>query len=101
MTYWDKNDGKMYKGNYLNHERKYIDESSLNGSYIFFLETRLQHINMKNGEKDGLWTYWNENGQKEFEVTYNGQKESEVTYKDGEIISEKWWDEDDTLHIIK
>jgi len=62
----------------------------------------------KNGEKNGKWTYWNENGQKESERTYkdgekdglwtywheNGQKESEETYKDGELdgLSTTWYE---------
>ena len=41
----------------------------------------------KVGEKDGKWTFWYE----------NGQKESEETYKDGEMISSKKWDEDGNL----
>ena len=50
------------------------------------------------GEQDGMWTYWHENGQKSSEGTYtdgeqdgmwtywheNGQKGAEGTYKDGE-----------------
>ena len=39
---------------------------------------------LKNGEQDGKWTWWYE----------NGQKWKERTYKDGELISEKCWDED-------
>jgi len=56
---------------------------------------------MKEGKKDGLWTDWYENGQKEKEGTYkdgkpdglwtmwyeNGQKKSEGTYEDG-----FWWE---------
>ena len=52
----------------------------------------------KDGKKDGLVTWWYENGQMEQEVTYkdgvkdglwtswfeNGQKDYESTYKDGE-----------------
>ena len=50
--------------------------------------------------KNGLHTYWHENGQKKIEGTYkdgkgngvktwwdkNGQKENVITFKDGEII---------------
>ena len=61
---------------------------------------------LKGGKKDGLFTYWNENGQKEVEGTYkdgkedglytewyeNGQKDYEGTYKDGELNGEwTWW----------
>ena len=59
-----------------------------------------------NGKKDGFFTNWYENGQKESEVTYkdgkeeglwitwheNGQKFSESIYKDGYMIEGKWWD---------
>ena len=62
----------------------------------------------KDGKKDGLWTQWDENGQKRFEVTYkdgkndglwtqwyeNGQKKYEGTYKDGNQINTKCWDEE-------
>jgi antitoxin component YwqK of YwqJK toxin-antitoxin module len=36
---------------------------------------------LKDGKPDGLQTAWHE----------NGQKMNESTYKDGELISEKWW----------
>ena len=62
----------------------------------------------KNGKKDGLWTWWYENGQKSKEGTYkdgkqvelvtswyeNGQKGKEGTFKDGELVSENCWDID-------
>ena len=38
-------------------------------------------------ERDGLYTNWYENGQKSFEGTY----------KDGELISEKYWNEDGSV----
>ena len=38
----------------------------------------------RNGEKDGLWTYWYENGQK---MTVRN-------YKDEELISQNCWDKD-------
>ena len=38
----------------------------------------------KNDKLNGLWTEWND----------NGQKLSEKTFKDGELISEKCWDGD-------
>ena len=38
--------------------------------------------NVRNqGKKDGLFLEWHANGQKMYESTY----------KDGELISEKWW----------
>jgi len=38
----------------------------------------------KNGTPDGKWTEWHE----------NGQKSEERTYKNGEVITDKCWDED-------
>ena len=62
-------------------------------------------------ERDGLYTNWYENGQKESEGTYkngkldglntmwyeNGQKWYEGTFKDGKKISEKQWNEDGSI----
>ena len=43
----------------------------------------------KDGEKDGLWTDWDE----------NGQKRAEDTYKDGELIGRTWWNEDGNVIV--
>ena len=57
---------------------------------------------LKNGRKDGKWTWWYENGQKKREKNYkdgkldgkdtdwhkNGQIESERTWQNGKCISE-------------
>ena len=62
----------------------------------------------KDGKKDGLWIEYYENGEKEEELTYkdekidglytrwyeNGEKMYEGTFKNGDLISEKCWDED-------
>jgi antitoxin component YwqK of YwqJK toxin-antitoxin module len=59
----------------------------------------------KDGKRDGLWTGWYSNGQKEYEATYkddkrgglstmwyrNGQKSSERTYKDGKLWTAVGW----------
>ena len=59
----------------------------------------------KDGKRDGLWTGWYSNGQKEYEATYkddkrgglstmwyrNGQKSSERTYKDGKLWTAVRW----------
>jgi len=63
--------------------------------------------NYKDGEVDGLWLIWHENGQKRSEQNYkngkwdgllttwhkNGQKLREANYKDGNIVegSDKYW----------
>jgi antitoxin component YwqK of YwqJK toxin-antitoxin module len=36
---------------------------------------------LADGEQDGLWTSWHE----------DGQKKSEVAWKDGKLISAKYW----------
>ncbi len=66
----------------------------------------------KDGKVHGLYTFWYENGQKkerEYTLRFgklhglytrwyrNGQKNWERTHKDGELISEKEWDEDGNL----
>ena len=43
-----------------------------------------QEVTFKDGEYDGLLTYWHK----------NGQKSEEVKFKDGESISSRCWDED-------
>ena len=59
----------------------------------------------KDGNPDGLETYWHENGQKKQVDNWkdgkadglttlwyeNGQKGEEVNYKDGTLISSKYW----------
>ena len=68
---------------------------------------------LKDGEKDGKWTWWYENGQKKREGTYksddgfrpfkdglwtewheNGQKRRETTYKDGGLdgLNTTWYE---------
>ena len=71
--------------------------------------------NYKNGEKDGIWISWYENGQKRSEGTYeteikhglwtewyeNGQKRSEKTYKNS-VNDELWtvWDENGSKYNV-
>ena len=111
MTYWDENDGKMYKGNFLGFNDENIDFSLVNGSYFGYEDNILINLHMKNGERDGIWRGWYKNGKKNYKVTCkdgnidglltrwyeNGQKKEEETYKDGELISEKYWHEDGSV----
>jgi antitoxin component YwqK of YwqJK toxin-antitoxin module len=83
MTYWD-NDGKVYKGKFINIDWDDIDFSSSNGNFFCYEKGSLGLVNVKNGEIDGLQTFWYE----------NGQKRVEVTFKDGEWISEERWEKD-------
>ena len=67
-----------------------VDEESLEG---------------RDGQPDGPYIEWYQNGQKWGEVTFkdgkpdgpwptwheNGQKQAEVTFKDGEQVSAKYW----------
>ena len=93
-TYWDKNDGKEYKGEI---ERKYGKD----GTFFEYPKWRFhhpkRHYTLKNGKYNGLVTLWYENGQKKSETNYkddkneglytlwyeSGQKKSEINYKDG------------------
>ncbi len=63
--------------------------------------------------KNGIWTWWHKNGQKEKKITLkdgkedgkwtewyeNGQKWYEATLKDGELIKETYWDEDGNVGL--
>ena len=86
MTYWD-NDGKVYKGKFMNMKWNDIDFSSSNGNFFCYEKGNLGLVNVKNGELDGLQTFWYENGQKRFEVTF----------KDGKYISEERWEKDGSV----
>jgi len=62
---------------------------------------------MKNGMKEGVWTWWYSTGQKKRETTYidnkkegmtyywhqNGQKAKELMFKNDKNIDQKLWDE--------
>ncbi|MDP6613558.1 MAG: hypothetical protein QF835_00880, partial [Candidatus Marinimicrobia bacterium] len=67
-------------------------------------------------ERYGLWTWWYSNGDKSTEVTYgegpideftfkyfyskNGQKLNGYTFKNGELISEKYYNEDGSVKEV-
>ena len=91
---------------------KEISDEIVNGEVFQVVDDMKVPIGkMKNGKKDGLWTSWYENGQKESEETFkdgkrdglgtwwyeNGQKFSEGTYKDGKLIFIKRWNEDGSV----
>ena len=91
---------------------KEISDEIVNGEVFQVVDDMKVPIGkMKNGKKDGLWTSWYENGQKESEETFkdgkrdglgtwwyeNGQKKEEVTFKDGEMISGKKWNKDGSV----
>ena len=82
------------------------DEPEQDGTYLLrrdeydFSKTPVAFGTIKDGKKDGLWTWWYENGEKKNEGTFkdgqenglhrwwyeNGQKSKEGTYKDGKQV---------------
>ena len=91
------------------------DEPEQDGIYLFQEEDKYDFskyptafFTFKDGEYDGLWTKWYENGQKNGEGNFkdgkqeglhiewheNGQKEKEGTYKDGKEdgLWTEWWE---------
>ena len=94
-TFWDYHDGKEYKCN--EGEVIDIDEIPVNFNGTLFLwdtdrkgdgkEYIREHVTIKNGKLNGLWTGWDE----------NGQKKEEGTFKDGELISSKEWNKDGSV----
>ena len=44
-------------------------------------------VTLKDGKEDGLWTQWNE----------NGQKSEERNYKDGERLWQRLWNKDGSV----
>ena len=84
-TYW-------YKDNPVNYFRLYLDNIMDNLPYIFYdswenFGQKSKEVDYLDGILDRLSTEWYE----------NGQKKVESTYKDGEIISEKYWNEDGSV----
>ena len=81
--------------------KKFSDEK-VNGKVFQVVDDMKVPIGkMKNGKKDGLWTGWDDNGQKRSKGTYkdgkmdglwtlwydNGQKMYDGTFKNGELLS--------------
>ena len=81
------------------------DEKPKNGLFInYYANSQIKKTkgNFKDGKKDGKWTNWYEDGQKQCEVNYkdgkldgkwiewdeSGRKQSEVNYKDGKVLLE-------------
>ena len=81
---------------------KEISDEIVNGEVFQVVDDMKVPIGkMKNGKKDGLWTGWDDNGQKKSEGTFkdgkwdglwtlwydNGQKMYDGTFKNGELLS--------------
>ena len=97
---------KEYDINNINYRydgyiKKFSDEK-LNGKVFQMIDDiQVPLGKMKNGKKDGLWTGWDDNGQKRSKGTYkdgkmnglwtlwydNGQKMYNGTFKNGELLS--------------
>ena len=60
-----------------------------NDRVMFYDNGQIQSVSNKNedGQLNGLYKDWYENGQKRFEGNY----------EDGELISEKYWNEDGSV----
>jgi len=100
---------------YFPNEEVGITDTSL----CFFKDAYGQYEskgNLKNGKKEGKWTYWFKNGQKRYESTYkdgkvadgkdiawysNGQKMYEFNYKDGNKAGpDSYWYRDGQLAFL-
>jgi hypothetical protein len=97
---------KEYDINNINYRydgyiKKFSDEK-VNGKVFQMIDDiQVPLGKMKNGKKDGLWTGWDDNGQKKSKGTYkdgkmdglwtlwydNGQKMYNGTFKNGELLS--------------
>ena len=101
------------KGVYI---KKFSDEE-VNGSvYQMFGDIKMDLGYIKNGKKEGLWTWWFENGEKKNEGSFkdglefglwtyfyeNGQKQIEGIYTDWEKVG-KWtyYNEDGSIKEVK
>ena len=95
---YDKNHIVERDGVYI---KKFSDEK-VNGKVFQMIDDiQVPLGKMKNGKKDGLWTGWDDNGQKRSKGTYkdgkmnglwtlwydNGQKMYNGTFKNGELLS--------------
>ena len=92
------------KGVYI---KKFSDEEVNGSAYQMFGDMKMDLGYIKNGKKEGLWTWWFENGEKKNEGTFkdgkenglhkwwyeNGHKSEERTYKNGikEGLWTKWY----------
>ena len=101
------------KGVYI---KKFSDEE-VNGSvYQMFGDIKMDLGYIKNGKKEGLWTWWFENGEKKNEGSFkdglefglwtyfyeNSQKQIEGIYTDWEKVG-KWtyYNEDGSIKEVK
>ena len=77
-TSWKENGEKSFESNYTNHKR--------NGPWMSWYDNGQKNSEgmYKDGKVDGLEIYWYQ----------NGQKYREVSFINGELISEKSWNED-------
>jgi antitoxin component YwqK of YwqJK toxin-antitoxin module len=96
---------RWYQDGSIMYETEFENGSGVDKAY--YENERIKHREIyTDGKKDGLWTYWYKNGQKELEINYkdgkedgletqwyeNGQKRLEGTHKDGKKdgISRAW-----------
>ena len=91
--------------------KKFSDEIVNGKVFQMFGDMKVPLGKMKDGKKEGLWTWWYENGSKKGEETFkngrkhelsifwyeNGQKKWERTFDDGKWVSGKYWNEDGSV----
>jgi uncharacterized protein len=100
-TFWDLNPSQTsYNGrlNYQGEDGEFLTFHNVEDKYFPASKKQIKsHITYKNGDKVGLWTEWDENGQKKSEINYkyneysgkwtewydNGNKKVECHYKNG------------------
>ena len=85
---WYDNGQKMYEG-YYNGLDKWGDPQ-LDGLYTGWYDNgqKRSYGTYNVGKKDGEWTYWYK----------NGQKMEEEIYKDGELITVRKWNKDESVN---
>ena len=95
---------------------KFSDELITGLVYDYFGENNKKVYigNLRNGKKEGNWTWWYDNGQMKFNNTFkegkenglftswyeNGQKSYEGTFKDGEQqgLHTSWYENGEKIH---
>ena len=82
---YDINHIVLQNGVYI---KKFSDEIVNGKVFQMYGDMKVPLGKMKDGKKEGKWTYWYK----------GGQKSDEYNYKDGEEISKKVWNEDGSVN---
>ena len=90
---------KEYNRNHITENngvyiKKFSDEIVNGKVFQMFGDMKVPLGKMKDGKKEGKWTWWYENGQKKVEGTFkDGKQVSKCTYyyKDGSVKEVREW----------